>query len=118
MVVQHVNVADGGQAIVGNVHAPTEGVGPRKKSEDQPQALRCRARSKRSGLRCRSPAVRGHTRLETAPSWPQWLHKIKLDGFRKAARIERGLARVLTRVGLDPPWDSGMLSLCLLCYSV
>ena len=25
------------------------------------QALRCRAKSKRSGLRCRSPAVRGHS---------------------------------------------------------
>jgi uncharacterized protein YjcR len=25
------------------------------------QALRCRARSKRSGLQCRSPAVRGHS---------------------------------------------------------
>jgi hypothetical protein len=39
MVVQHVNVADGGQAIVGNVNAPAEGVGARKKSEDQPHAL-------------------------------------------------------------------------------
>ena len=25
------------------------------------QALRCHAKSKRSGLRCRSPAVRGHS---------------------------------------------------------
>ena len=39
MTVQHVHVADGGQAIVGNVNAPTEGVGARKKSEDQPHAL-------------------------------------------------------------------------------
>jgi hypothetical protein len=38
MVVQHVNVADGGQAIVGNVNAPAEGVGARKKSEVQPHA--------------------------------------------------------------------------------
>ena len=28
---------------------------------DMHQALRCRARSKRSGKRCRSPAVRGHS---------------------------------------------------------
>ena len=28
--------------------------------------------------------------VETAPSGPQWLHEIKLDGFRMAARIERG----------------------------
>ena len=39
--------------------------------------------------------------VETAPSGPQWLHEIKLDGFRMAARIERGRARVLTRTALD-----------------
>jgi hypothetical protein len=33
MTVQHVHVAEGGQAIVGNVHSPTEGVGRGKKSE-------------------------------------------------------------------------------------
>jgi hypothetical protein len=39
MTVQHVHVAEGGQAIVGNVNASTEGVGARKKSEVQPHAL-------------------------------------------------------------------------------
>jgi DNA ligase D-like protein (predicted ligase) len=38
---------------------------------------------------------------EAAPSGPQWLHEIKLDGFRMAARIEPGRARLLTRTGLD-----------------
>jgi bifunctional non-homologous end joining protein LigD len=38
---------------------------------------------------------------ETAPSGPQWLHEIKLDGFRMAARIDRGWAQLLTRTGLD-----------------
>jgi hypothetical protein len=38
MTVQHVHVAEGGQAIVGNVNAPAAGVGARKKSEDQPHA--------------------------------------------------------------------------------
>ncbi len=38
MTVQHVHVAEGGQAIVGNVSAPAEGVGARKKTEDQPHA--------------------------------------------------------------------------------
>ena len=38
MTVQHVHVAEGGQAIVGNVNAPAEGVGVRKK-KDQPHAL-------------------------------------------------------------------------------
>jgi bifunctional non-homologous end joining protein LigD len=27
--------------------------------------------------------------VETAPLGPQWLHEIKLDGFRMSARIER-----------------------------
>jgi hypothetical protein len=59
MTVQHVPVAEGGQAIVGNVNAPTEGVGARKKSENQPHArgyasgveMPRRIESKRSGLR-------------------------------------------------------------------
>jgi ATP-dependent DNA ligase len=38
---------------------------------------------------------------EKAPSGPQWLHDIKLDGFRMAARIELGHAKLLTRTGLD-----------------
>jgi DNA ligase D-like protein (predicted ligase) len=38
---------------------------------------------------------------DSAPSGPQWLHEIKLDGFRMAARIERGQPRLLTRTGLD-----------------
>ena len=39
--------------------------------------------------------------VETAPSGPQWLHEIKLDGFRIAARIDRGRVQLLTRTGLD-----------------
>jgi hypothetical protein len=39
MTVQHVHVAEGGQAIVGNVNAPTEGVGARGKDGEQPHAL-------------------------------------------------------------------------------
>jgi DNA ligase D-like protein (predicted ligase) len=39
--------------------------------------------------------------VETAPSGPQWLHEIKLDGFRMATRIERGQIKLLTRTGLD-----------------
>ena len=39
--------------------------------------------------------------VEFAPSGPQWVHEIKLDGFRMAARIERGRAQLLTRTGLD-----------------
>jgi bifunctional non-homologous end joining protein LigD len=39
--------------------------------------------------------------VETAPSGPQWFHEVKLDGFRMAARIDRGRAKLLTRTGLD-----------------
>jgi ATP-dependent DNA ligase len=39
--------------------------------------------------------------VATAPSGPQWLHEIKLDGFRMSARIERGNVQLLTRTGLD-----------------
>src|SRR5277367_4696215 len=39
MTVQHVHVAEGGQAIVGNVNAPAEGGGAREKSGEQPHAL-------------------------------------------------------------------------------
>ena len=39
MIVQHVNVSDGGQAIVGAVNAPSEGGGAVQKTGDQPHAL-------------------------------------------------------------------------------
>jgi bifunctional non-homologous end joining protein LigD len=39
--------------------------------------------------------------VEKAPTGPQWVHEIKFDGFRMAARIERGKVQLLTRSGLD-----------------
>ena len=39
MTVQHVHVAEGGQAIVGNVSAPAPGVGANEKAKGQPHAL-------------------------------------------------------------------------------
>ena len=41
------------------------------------------------------------TSQKKAPSGPQWLHEIKLDGFRISARIDRGQVKLLTRTGLD-----------------
>jgi hypothetical protein len=32
---------------------------------------------------------------------PQWVHEIKLDGYRMAARIDNGRVQLLTRTGLD-----------------
>jgi ATP-dependent DNA ligase len=39
--------------------------------------------------------------VEKPPSGPQWLHEIKLDGFRMAARVDNAHAQLLTRTGLD-----------------
>jgi hypothetical protein len=39
MTVQHVHVAEGGQAIVGNVSTPAPGGGATEKTKDQPHAL-------------------------------------------------------------------------------
>ena len=41
--------------------------------------------------------------FETAPSGAQWLHEIKLDGFRLSARIERGRGAIADadRTGLE-----------------
>ena len=36
-----------------------------------------------------------------APSGPQWIHEVKLDGYRMAARIEGDRGKLLTRSGLD-----------------
>src|SRR5712675_804915 len=47
--------------------------------------------------------------VEKPPSGPQWLHEIKLDGFRMAARIDHGRAQLLTRTGLD--WSNKYPSL-------
>jgi ATP-dependent DNA ligase len=56
--------------------------------------MRCRCL--RAGSRPNSASSSG-----PAPSGPQWLHEIKLDGFRMSARIERGNVQLLTRRGLD-----------------
>jgi DNA ligase D-like protein (predicted ligase) len=39
--------------------------------------------------------------VERPPSGSQWVHDIKLDGYRMAARVENGRAQLLTRTGLD-----------------
>jgi ATP-dependent DNA ligase len=38
--------------------------------------------------------------VDKPPSGRQWLHEIKLDGFRMAARIDNGRAQLFTRTGL------------------
>ena len=42
--------------------------------------------------------------VDRAPEGDAWLHEIKVDGYRVAARIERGRVWMLTRHGND--WTS------------
>ena len=39
--------------------------------------------------------------MSQAPDGPGYLHEIKLDGYRMAARLDNGGVRLLTRTGLD-----------------
>src|SRR3954471_19344443 len=39
--------------------------------------------------------------VKQAPDGPAYLHEIKLDGYRMAARLDNGDVRLLTRTGLD-----------------
>ena len=41
------------------------------------------------------------TLTDKAPAGAAWIHEIKLDGYRTAARLEAGKVRMLTRSGLD-----------------
>jgi hypothetical protein len=41
--------------------------------------------------------------VDKPPSGLQWLHEIKLEGFRMAARVDDGWVQLLTRTGLGPP---------------
>ena len=38
---------------------------------------------------------------DRAPPGPEWLHELKLDGYRMQAHVQAGAARLLTRSGLD-----------------
>jgi bifunctional non-homologous end joining protein LigD len=39
--------------------------------------------------------------VDAPPAGDLWLHEIKLDGYRIAARLQRGRVKLLTRKGLD-----------------
>src|ERR1700757_5149578 len=41
------------------------------------------------------------TLVDRAPPGAEYVHEMKFDGYRTAARIEAGKARMLTRNGLD-----------------
>jgi bifunctional non-homologous end joining protein LigD len=39
--------------------------------------------------------------VEKPPSGAQWVHEIKIDGYRMAAPIDNGRVQLLTRTGID-----------------
>jgi len=39
--------------------------------------------------------------VKQAPDGPDWLHEIKLDGYRMHARLDAGRVNILTRRGND-----------------
>src|ERR1700740_42637 len=39
--------------------------------------------------------------VERAPDGPDWLHELKLDGYRMHARLDAGRVQILTRRGND-----------------
>lgn len=39
--------------------------------------------------------------VATPPSGPEWLHELKLDGYRCQLRVQGGIAAIRTRTGLD-----------------
>src|SRR6266853_1635819 len=41
------------------------------------------------------------TLVKNAPNGPDWLHEIKLDGYRMHARLDAGRVQILTRRGND-----------------
>ena len=54
------------------------------------------------GSLLRSSCLRNFLELVEKPRLgPRWLHEIKLDGHRRAARIANGCAQLLTRTRLD-----------------
>ena len=39
--------------------------------------------------------------VKKAPDGPDWLHEIKLDGYRMHARLDAGRVKIITRRGND-----------------
>jgi bifunctional non-homologous end joining protein LigD len=73
---------------------------PRVVKRSVPQAVKS-APSRRDAPLPRFVPPQLSQSVEKPPAGPQWVHEIKLDGYRMAARIDNGRAQLLTRTGLD-----------------
>ena len=73
---------------------------PRVVKRSAPQAAK--SGPSRRALPFRPSSLRSFPSRSRSPhQGPQWLHEIKLDGYRMAARIDNGRVQLLTRTGLD-----------------
>jgi bifunctional non-homologous end joining protein LigD len=69
-----------------------------------PKAARLRPGALPGAVKAPAPASLAPQLAEPAdkpPAGDDWLHEIKLDGYRTLARVEAGAARLITRGGLD-----------------
>jgi bifunctional non-homologous end joining protein LigD len=116
-------VLDAGSSVTSGrdleaIAADPDHVWTSKRAATRPRAAR---RSTAAPLRLETPAGAQRAALpdfiepqlatlaSTAPEGQEWLHEIKLDGYRILARIEQGRAQLLSRRGHD--WSSRLPSI-------
>jgi bifunctional non-homologous end joining protein LigD len=76
-----------------------EAQAPARRAGDgvDPRGLECAVRAALP----RTLAPQLATLVSEAPDGEEWLHELKLDGYRLIARVENGAAQLLTRAGHD-----------------
>jgi DNA ligase D-like protein (predicted ligase) len=73
---------------------------PRVVKHSTPRALNSRRSRRGVSLPAFIPPQLSQS-VENPPTGQQWVHEIKLDGYRMATRIDNGRVQLLTRTGLD-----------------
>jgi bifunctional non-homologous end joining protein LigD len=71
------------------------------KAPPKPIRLASLPGAKRAPLPAKPPRPQLASPVEAPPDGEEWLHEIKLDGYRTLARIEKGEVRLFTRSGHD-----------------
>ncbi len=78
---------------------------PKRKPKAEPKKARSLGAERATGAkRAALPAeieLQLATLVDAPPTGDEWLHEIKLDGYRLAVRVERGRAQLFTRGGKD-----------------
>jgi bifunctional non-homologous end joining protein LigD len=113
----HLTFTLKGERLHGRWHLIRRGEGQGEKSSwllfkgrDEPSSVAPESRAlSRVGSKPRGRAaplpkdfeVERPTRVSAVPTGPDWIHEIKLDGYRIVARVEKGEVRLLSRNGGD-----------------